>query len=154
MIDSDTPLEGSCRCGAIRMEISAPPLLTCACHCKGCQKMSSSAFSLTAVTPATAFRVSDGDPVVGGAKCDELSHFFCPDCMTWMFTRITGFDDFVNVRTPLFDDAALNEPFMETQTAEKLPWATTPAKHSFERFPSIEEFQQLMATYATQQSAP
>src|SRR3546814_9366082 len=39
---------GSCRCGGIQLEITAAPLLTMACHCVGCQKMTASAFSLSA----------------------------------------------------------------------------------------------------------
>ena len=38
------PQEGGCRCGQVRLKISAPPILTMACHCTGCQKMSSSAY--------------------------------------------------------------------------------------------------------------
>jgi hypothetical protein len=148
MAKTSYPLEGSCRCGQTRIEISSKPLVTSACHCRGCQKMSSSAFSLTAIMPAPAFRVLAGEPVVGGAKGPELDHYCCPDCMTWMFTRIKGMENIVNVRTPLFDDPDLNEPFIETQTAEKLSWANTPAKHSFERFPSMEHFQKLIDDYA------
>ena len=52
------PIEGHCRCGAVRMEISAPPVMTAACHCTGCQRMSGSAYSLTAMIPAEGFRVA------------------------------------------------------------------------------------------------
>jgi len=37
--------------------------------------------------------------------------------------------------------------FIETETAEKLPWATTPAKRSFERFPAMEDYAGLMQDY-------
>ncbi|MGO7808074.1 aldehyde-activating protein, partial [Rhizobium ruizarguesonis] len=40
------PMEGGCRCGRVRVKISVPPLRTMACHCTGCQKMKSSAYSL------------------------------------------------------------------------------------------------------------
>ena len=60
------PMEGTCRCGRVRIRISAPPLLTMACHCTGCQKMSSSAYSLSAAIPAEGFEVIEGEPVVGG----------------------------------------------------------------------------------------
>ena len=40
MTNENLPLEGGCRCGQVRLKISAPPLLTMACHCTGCQKMS------------------------------------------------------------------------------------------------------------------
>jgi hypothetical protein len=48
--------EGGCRCGRVRLKITKRPLLTMACHCTGCQRMSSSAFSLSAAIPPTVSR--------------------------------------------------------------------------------------------------
>jgi hypothetical protein len=59
---------------------------------------------------------------------------------------------FVNVRATLLDDASWFAPWMETQTAEKLPWAETGAKVSFQRFPAIDEYQDLIARYRTERT--
>ena len=142
------PQEGACRCGAVRLRISAPPLLTMACHCTGCQRMSASAFSLSAAIPTEAFAVTKGAPVRGGLGEGPIHHFFCPQCMSWLFTRADGMDGFVNLRATMLDDARWFAPFIETWTAEKLPWATTPATHSFERFPPLEAYEALMRDYA------
>jgi len=40
--------------------------------------------------------------------------------------------------------------FIETFTTEKLPWATTPAVHSFKRFPAIEDYMKLVDEYRKQ----
>jgi hypothetical protein len=48
-----------------------------------------------------------------------------------MFTRPEGRDFFVNLRPTMLDDPSWFTPFIETSTSEKLPWATTPAVHSF-----------------------
>ena len=141
------PRPGGCRCGRIRFEISAPPLLTMACHCKGCQQMTGSAYSVSAAIPSQGFTVTQGEPVIGGLH-GEHRHFFCGYCMSWMFTRPHGFDQFVNVRATLLDDPDGFTPFVETMTSEKLPWATTPAVHSFERFPSMEEYARVGEEYA------
>src|SRR5262249_3576715 len=124
------PLEGSCRCGRVRMRISAPPLITAACHCKGCQRMSSRAYSLTACIPVEGFAVTAGEPVSGGLH-GPLQHFFCGYCMSWMFTRPPALDWFVNVRPSLLDGDEPFVPFIETCTKEKLPWASTPAQHHY-----------------------
>lgn len=142
------PLPGGCRCGAVRVELSAAPLLTAACHCTGCRRMSGSAFSLTAMVPPGGFRVTAGETVTGGAHGPDLSHQLCPRCGTWMFTRVTGVDAFLNLRPSVLDDHAWFVPFMETMTREKLPWATTPAPHKFEGFPGMDELPALMAAYA------
>lgn len=142
------PLVGTCRCGRVSIEIAAPPIMISACHCRGCQRMSSSAYSLTAMIPAQAFRVIEGEAVKGGVQGPELDHFFCSFCKTWMFTRVVGMDGFVNVRPTMFDDPRWSEPFIETMTAEKLPWVQTPARHSYEGFPPVEDYEQLVKEFA------
>ncbi|MCA1286595.1 GFA family protein [Salipiger bermudensis] len=144
----DLPAIGSCRCGALQVEVSAPPIMTAACHCRGCQKMSASAFSLTAMVPAAGFRVVSGTPVQGGIKGPVCSHFHCAACFAWVFTRITGMEDLVNIRPVMFDRPAWCEPFIETLCAEKLPWFTTPARHHFDGFPPEARFAGLMAEFA------
>lgn len=140
------PALGSCRCGRVHFQIAAPPIITMACHCTGCQRMSASAFSLSAAIPSDAFSVSRGEPVIGGLH-GELRHFFCGYCMSWLFTRIPG-DAFVNIRITMLDNPSLFPPYIETYTSEKLPWATTPAVRSFEQFPPIEAYEGLARDYA------
>ena len=145
---TELPQIGRCRCGALEIEVSAPPMMTAACHCHGCQKMTASAFSLTMMVPNEGFRVVAGAPVKGGIKGPQLDHYMCPECGSWMFTRITGNEAFVNVRPIMFDVPEWCLPFIETMTSEKLDWATTPAVHSYPAFPPMEDFQSLMTEYA------
>ncbi len=148
MTNPKLPLAGTCRCGDVHVEITMAPLLTSACHCKGCQRMSASAYSLTAVIPAKGFAVTKGATERGGVGDGQQSHQFCPRCMTWMFTRIEGFDDFLNLRPTMFEDTSWFSPFIETMTKEKIGWASTPARHSFTEFPPMEDYQSLMAAFA------
>ncbi len=141
--------EGGCRCGQVRVTISAPPILTMACHCKGCQRMSASAFSLGAAIPSEAFTVIQGEPVIGGLH-GANRHYFCPHCMSWIFTRAQGIDQFVNLRPTTLDDASWFAPFIETCTKERLPWASTGAVYSFETFPPAADWSGLMTEYARQ----
>ncbi len=109
--------------------------------------MSSSAFSLSALIPASGFTVTQGCPVIGGMQAVDR-HYFCPHCMSWLFTRPHGIDEFINVRAALLDNASGYVPFMETWTREKLPWASTPAVESFAQLPEPQEFPRLMQAYA------
>ena len=142
------PMEGGCRCGRVRLRISAQPILTMACHCTGCQKMSASAYSLSAAVPAEGFEVTEGEPVIGGLHGADAHHYHCPHCKSWMFTRPEGMDWFVNLRPTMLDDAKWFSPFIETYTSEKLPWATTPAVHSYETFPPFEAYEGLVREFA------
>lgn len=143
----DLPWEGGCRCGRVRLKISARPMLTMACHCTGCQRMTGSAYSLSAAIPSEGFEVTQGEPVIGGLHGEVIHHYFCSHCMSWMFTRVEGMDWFVNIRATMLDDAGWFTPFIETWTSEKLPWATTPAEHSFAALPAVEDFEVLTKEY-------
>lgn len=147
MITKLLPLDGECRCGQVRIRIEAPPLLTMACHCTGCQRMSASSFSLSAAIPSAAFSVTKGEPVIGGLR-GAIKHYFCAHCMTWMFTRPDVADTFVNIRPTMLDNTDWFSPFIETYTSEKLAWATTTAIHSFEKFPPFESYEGLVREYA------
>lgn len=152
MDDWKLPWDGGCRCGETRVRVSAPPLLAMACHCAGCQAMSASAFSLSLAVPAEGFAMTRGEAVLGGLGRDM--HHFCPRCLTWMFTRPPGMDWLVNLRPSVLDDHAWFVPFVETFTTEKLPWARTPAAHSFETFPALDAYEPLIAAYAETGARP
>jgi hypothetical protein len=148
MRDWKLPWEGACRCGQVRVRVSAAPMMSGACHCTGCQRMSASAFSLSVAIPADGFAVIAGEPTIGGLH-GATRHYFCPHCMTWMFTRPEGMDWFVNLRTTMLDNAGMLPPFVETYTAEKLPFAQTGALHSFETLPPMDAWNGLMQEYST-----
>ena len=141
------PAEGACRCARVRFRISAPPLLTIACHCRGCQRMTGSAYALSAAIPQEAFAVTEGDPVIGGLH-GATRHYFCAYCMSWLFTRPEGFDWFVNIRATMLEDPSWFVPFVEVYTADALPWARTGAVHSFLRLPAEETWPRLVEEYA------
>jgi hypothetical protein len=153
MSAGNLPWEGGCRCGQVRIKVTAPPLLTMACHCTGCQRMTASAFSLSVAVPSEGFAVTRGEPVIGGLH-GATRHYFCPHCMSWMFTRPEGMDWFVNLRATLLDDASWFMPFVETWTSEALPWATTPAVHSYEALPPLEDYDGLLQEYAERTMKP
>lgn len=147
------PLEGGCRCGRVRIRVTQSPLLTMACHCTGCQTMSASAYSLTAAFPSEGFEVVEGETVIGGLHGAQ-HHHFCGWCMSWMFTRVEGFDFFVNVRPTMFGDRSWFSPYIETYTSEKLAWASTTAIRSFEQFPPFEDYEALMREFAEASVSP
>ncbi len=154
MDDWKLPWAGGCRCGQLRFEITKPPMISGACHCSGCQKMTGSAFSLTLTVPSDGFEVVAGEPVIGGLRGPVSHHHHCPHCLSWVFTRAEGFDWFVNVRATMLDEPKWFEPFIELWTSEGLSWARTGAPHSFETSPGLEDFQSLMQAYSADGRRP
>ncbi|MCF3933825.1 GFA family protein [Acuticoccus sp. M5D2P5] len=148
MEHAQSPLVGTCRCGRTAIEVRLPPIMVSACHCRGCQRMSASAYSLTAMIPSEGFAVMTGEPVRGGARSPEISHYFCDDCKSWMYTELGMMPGIVNVRPTMFDNDAWTRPFIETMTAEKLAWATTPARYSYPGFPPLEDYERLLGEFA------
>ncbi|CAN5179764.1 GFA family protein [soil metagenome] len=143
-------MDGQCRCGRVKIRIGGPALLTMACHCRGCQRMTASAFSLTVAVPTPGFQVVEGETVPGGLH-GASRHEHCAHCMSWVFSRLDGMDHFVNVRTTMLDDPEAYPPFIDTMASEKLSWVTTPARHSYPEFPPIDAFGDLIAEYARSQ---
>ena len=109
--------------------------------------MTGGAFSLSSFYPAERFALVQGDPVRGGMKTGP-DHRFCPNCMSWMFTVAKEIEGFVNVRSPMFDDATEHSPFVEMCRSEALPGAESGAVRSYQGFPQGSEFPDLIAEYA------
>jgi hypothetical protein len=147
MATSEHTHDGGCRCGQLRFRMAPPALFTAACHCRGCQRMSGGPYSLTVAVPVDQFEVTRGEPVIGGLHGADIAHFHCPHCLSWVFTRPTGMD-FVNIRTPMLDDPSGFTPFLETCTKDRLDGVTTTVPHSYDGFPPMEDFGDLLAAYA------
>ncbi|MDB4559021.1 GFA family protein [Amylibacter sp.] len=142
------PFEGACLCGAVQVCATALPLLTLACHCRGCQKFSASAFSLTTMFPYESFSFT-GALITGGLRSQGRVHYFCKSCLNFIYSQIAGAEHRINLRKSVLHEAALFEPFVEVMTDEKMPWAKVPVSHSFSQSPtSLDELQSLMAAYA------
>lgn len=144
---TETYKDGGCRCGTVRFRVKGRPLITSVCHCTGCQKMTSSAFSLSALYPEENFELVQGEPVLGGLR-KVIRHYCCPDCKSWLYTQADMMGPLVNVRATMIDDNRDYKPFLETYTCEMLPWAKTPAVRSYEKFPTMDDFAGLIADFA------
>ena len=127
------PLTGGCHCGALRYEISAPPILTYTCHCTDCQRITGTAFSLAIIVPEDAFRLTKGEPrsVERIAASGRVNvRLLCPDCGCWISgTERPGADGALirRVRAGTLDDRSWLRPTAHFFTRSKQPWITLPA---------------------------
>jgi hypothetical protein len=86
MSDWNLPWNASCLCGQVKMRITKAPIVSAACHCDGCQKLSSSAYSLTLMLPGDGFEMLSGATEIGGMHRAEIQHHFCTHCKNWIYT--------------------------------------------------------------------
>lgn len=144
-------MTGSCRCGRVRIGVQGAPMLTMACHCSGCQRMTASAFSLSSLYHEDAVSI-EGETVLGGMQ-GELRHHCCAFCLSWVFTRAEFLGPMINLRSTMLDGGATEPPFIECCVEEKLPWVVIGARHAYPQFPPSEAFPALMAEFAASRGA-
>lgn len=147
------PWTASCLCGQVKMTISEPPIISTACHCLGCQKLTGGAYSLTLMLPRSGFAVSGPEPVIGGLHGPN-KQYYCPHCLSWLFNSIPGADHLINMRATMLDDASWVVPFVDMWTETKLPGVVTGAVRSFERFPPEAQYGGLTADFMRQSARP
>src|SRR5260221_529121 len=86
---------GGCQCGAVRYEISSPPIELYVCHCRECQKQSSSAFGISAFFRRADFRLTQGAVKSWTRATDSgrrLRLMFCRDCGSRVWHDREGID--------------------------------------------------------------
>ena len=126
----DTPLTGSCQCGAVTFAASAPPLFTYACFCTSCQKRTGSAFSMGLIIPADALEVS-GELTAWSRTSDKgttNTRYSCADCGNIIY----GIDDsgmnLAKLQAGLLEDTSDVEPEVYLFARSRQPWVALPTK--------------------------
>jgi hypothetical protein len=119
------PQTGGCACGALRYELSAPPLMIYNCHCKNCQKITGSAFTISATIFENALRFTKGEPKRTHWRADsgnERIGVFCGDCGTRIYNGQTAAPAVLSLRAGTFDDTSWVEPAGDIWTKSAQPW--------------------------------
>jgi len=153
MSDWKLPWSAQCMCGQVRMRITQAPLISMACHCRGCQRLTSGPYSLTLMLPKSGFSVA-GQTEIGALHKAEMQHHFCTHCKNWIYSDGERIPGLVNFRSTMLEDASWVVPFVESNVAEKLPGVVSGAKHSYATFPPPEDRQMLMEGFAREGARP
>ena len=81
MPSPDEPLTGSCACGAVAFEVTAPFATAGYCHCKRCQRRSGALWLFNAQVPTEGFAIVRGaESVRTWAPPEGLPKAFCGEC--------------------------------------------------------------------------
>src|SRR5258705_13181037 len=101
---SDLPLAGGCGCGAVRFELTEPPLTALYCHCTRCQRRTGTASSAQMRVPPGSVRIVTGEELLrawepeGGAP-----KAFCSACGSALFSYAPGTREPGGIRLGAFD---------------------------------------------------
>jgi hypothetical protein len=122
---SRLPLTGGCVCGAIRCQVTSPPLGVYACHCTDCQTQSASAFSLAMPVACEHFRITQGTlrawqrPAPSG---EVVTSWSCPQCACRIYGERPSRARAVNLRVGTLDDTSWVEDVVHVWTSSAQPW--------------------------------
>jgi hypothetical protein len=123
------PIVGGCQCGTVRYEITDDPVALYVCHCRECQKQSSSAFGISVIVKRSEFRVARGEVKVWSRGTDSggtLACAFCPECGSRLWHESVGATDTISVKGGSLDEAVDLRPAVHIWTARKLRGVVIP----------------------------
>ncbi len=119
------PQRGGCMCGALRYEVSAPPVMIYNCHCTNCQKIGGAAFNTSVIVPETALRFTAGAPAKVVWTSDQGAvrrGLFCGACGSRIVNGGEPSTGVFSLRAGTLDDASWVRPVGDTWTRSAQPW--------------------------------
>ena len=104
-------------------------MITLVCHCRDCQKLSVSAFSMTMMVRREDLEIVRGElaafdrPAASGnvARC-----YFCPTCSNRIYHENPAKPELVRLKPGTLDDTDIIQPDMHVWTSSKQAWVKLP----------------------------
>jgi len=118
------PITGGCRCGAVRYECTAEPVLAGHCHCRDCQHASGTSQNSALAVPKAALTIT-GEFTNYEVKADSGNmscRGFCPTCGDPLFGKSSGMPDLIMIVFGSLDDPSVFQPTMNVFTENAPPW--------------------------------
>lgn len=129
MSETSYPVKGQCQCGSISFVLKAAPKMVIACHCKECQKLSTSAFSITCIVPADDIEIS-GELKETSRVADSGNvnlGKFCPNCGNRIYQVNPAAPEMIKFKAGgCLDDTSMLVPTTHVWTSEKQSWVVIP----------------------------
>lgn len=119
------PIEGGCQCGALRYRVTVAPLMIYACHCSNCQRITGSAFVLSATIAESSFEFTTGEPRTVEWQSDAGNQrygSFCGDCGCRIAHGQIPSNNILSLRAGTFDDVSWVTPAGHSWTRSAQPW--------------------------------
>ena len=135
---SALPLTGSCLCGGVRFEVTAPLQSAGYCHCTRCQKRTGGASSAQARIDGRTFRLLQGEELAKGWRHADggFEKFFCANCGAHLFSRNPDDPTQMSIRMSAFDSDPGIPMTWRAFVAYAAPWEPIP-DDGLERFSEL-----------------
>lgn len=120
-------LHGSCLCGGVKFEVTAPVEEFRYCHCESCKKLSGSAATANARVPREAIQILEGDDLIRTYQPAEgSSKSFCSSCGSNLFGGGWPESPVASVRLTTLDDPFNATPVAHIFVGSVAHWETLP----------------------------
>lgn len=120
-------MTGSCACGAVRFEVTAPFTSAGYCHCTRCQRRSGAPWSMNALAPAGAVHVVAGDEQLRTWRPETgMPKSFCAVCGGHVFSGEPATGGVVGVRIGALHGDPGIAPSWRQWLSSAPPWAPIP----------------------------
>lgn len=114
---------GSCQCGEVRYDAEIDPLRIGICHCTDCQRLTGSAYRVTAAAIPGSLRLVCGEPRryrKFGDSGKPSDQFFCGDCGSPLWRESA--DGAIGIRLGTIDQRRELKPHHQTWLGSALPF--------------------------------
>ncbi|SIQ31828.1 GFA family protein [Marinobacterium stanieri] len=122
------PINGACQCDGVTYQLLSEPQMVVACHCKECQKLSTSAFSITAMVNADQVKF-EGEMADWSRPADSgniSAAKFCPGCGNRIYHYNPAEPDKIKLKPSNLSDTSIIKPVAHVWVSEKQDWYTIP----------------------------
>lgn len=126
-MNTAAPRTGGCQCGNIKYRLNAAPQMLYVCHCRDCQRQSSSAFGMSLIMNVADIEFLQGEQRLkswdtrgdDGAikRCS-----FCPDCGTRIMHATDDPRASVSIKAGSLDDTSWLQPIAHIWLRSAQPW--------------------------------
>lgn len=114
-------LEGGCLCGAVRYQISGPPLMAALCHCSMCRRANAAPAVAWAMYEQSQVAFVKGAPRLFASSA-EAQRGFCPDCGSPISFTADFIPGLIDITIGSLDHPELAPPTLHYWDSRRLPW--------------------------------
>jgi hypothetical protein len=116
--------DARCSCGALTLELKAPPKVAIACHCLDCQRRTGAPFGVGVFYPADAVIVSGTatEFIRKAASGGRVFTYFCPVCGSSIYWKAENLPSMIGVAVGALADPKYVVPDKSIFERSKHSW--------------------------------